>query len=179
MAVQNDGDSYPYAVVPIAGGPGGGVCLIRIISFDTSHEIDNKELSTVKLMGEHLCNMPQFGQLVEKKVAEQQREMFNAESILIIHSNRLTRRRYSRVLSGSYRTYEADSADKALEILQENLAENRIDLIVLDGEDYRHIRTRILSRVERVLAVETYTCHIDFDTRLVAGSSNRRAQCRC
>ncbi|HEY9776982.1 MAG TPA: diguanylate cyclase [Planktothrix sp.] len=133
-APPGETDSYPYAVVPIAAGPGGGVCLIRIISFDTSREIDAKELATVKVMGEHLCNMPQFTQLVERKVAEQQREMFNAESILIIHSNRLTRRRYSRVLSGSYRTYEADSADKALEILQENLAENRIDLIVLDGE---------------------------------------------
>jgi len=53
---------------------------------------------------------------------------------LIVHSNRLTRRRYSRILGGSYRIHEADSPERALEILQENLQDNRIDLIVLDGE---------------------------------------------
>lgn len=127
-------EGYPYAIVPIMGGPGGGTGLIRIICFDTSREIDSKDLSTLKLMGEHLCNMPQFGQLVERKIAEQHRDMFNAESILIVHSNRLTRRRYSRVLGSSYRIHEADTPERALEILQENLQENRIDLVVLDGE---------------------------------------------
>jgi diguanylate cyclase (GGDEF)-like protein/putative nucleotidyltransferase with HDIG domain len=130
---DSEAEGYPYAIVPIVGGPGGGVGLIRIISFDSSREIDTKDLSTVRIMGEHLCNMPQFGQLVEKKVAEQQRDLFNAETILVVHSNRLTRRRYSRVLGASYRIHEADNPEKALEILQENLAENRIDLIVLDG----------------------------------------------
>lgn len=130
---QPDKEGYPYAIVPIAGGPGGGVGLIRIISFDSSREIDMKDLNTLRLMGEHLCNMPQFGLLVEKKLNEQQRELFNAENVLIVHQNRLTRRRYSRVLGGTFRITEAENVDKALELLQSNLEESPIDLIVLDS----------------------------------------------
>ncbi|MGH9548686.1 MAG: response regulator, partial [Terriglobales bacterium] len=133
-AKRDEADSYPYAIVPVAGGPGGGVGLIRILSFDSSREIGNEDLQTLKLMGEHLCSMPQFGQLVEKKVQEQQRELLNAENVLIVHSNRLTRRRYSRVLGSSYRVVEADNADRALDLLKENVSDNPIDLVMLAGD---------------------------------------------
>jgi len=134
---SKDSDGYPYAIVPIVEsrmGTGQVRGLIRVISFDTSREIDQKDLSTLKLMGEHLYGrMPQLGELLEQQqqqAAEQGKDLFDAEYVLIVHSNRLTRRRYSRVLGVAYQVIEADTGERALELLQEQ----SVDLILLDSE---------------------------------------------
>ncbi len=50
--------------------------------------------------------------------------------ILLVHSNRLIRRRFSRTLSNGYQIIEADNSSKAIEML----SEQTIDLILLDYE---------------------------------------------
>jgi diguanylate cyclase (GGDEF)-like protein/putative nucleotidyltransferase with HDIG domain len=52
------------------------------------------------------------------------------DTVLVAHSNRLSRRRYSRVLGNRYQLLEAESSDKAMELLHQN----RIDLILLDAD---------------------------------------------
>lgn len=135
---EDDGDGdveeqegYPYAIMPILAASGGQIGgLIRVIAFDNSREIEAKDLQTLKLMVEHLCSrMPDLVELVEKKAAEQEKSFFNTETVLIVHSNRLTRRRFSRGLGNKYQILEADSSDRALEFLQSG----NIDLIILDS----------------------------------------------
>lgn len=128
-------EGYPYGIVPIMQAPAGNTGLvrglIRVLSFDATREITPQDLATLKLMGEHLCSrMPQFSSVDENQPAEQQKSVFDSEYVLMVHSNRLVRRRYSRILTANYQVLEADTAEKALEILPEN----RVDLIILDSE---------------------------------------------
>jgi diguanylate cyclase (GGDEF)-like protein/putative nucleotidyltransferase with HDIG domain len=129
-------EGYPYALVPILAGETGQTRqvkgLIRIISFDASREIGEKDLSTLQLMGEHLSGrMPQVGRTGETpRQSEDQEGKVDAEPVLIVHSNRPIRRRFSRILGSRYQVLEADNTDKALEVL----GQNSVDLVILDSE---------------------------------------------
>lgn len=129
-------EGYPYALVPILAGEPSQTRqvkgLIRIISFDASREIDDKDLSTLQLMGEHLSGrMLQTTRPGDTAMSEQKQENpEDAEPVLIVHSNRPVRRRFSRILGSRYKVLEADNADKALEVL----AQNSVDLVILDSE---------------------------------------------
>jgi diguanylate cyclase (GGDEF)-like protein/putative nucleotidyltransferase with HDIG domain len=129
-------EGYPYAVVPILAGEPGQTRqvkgLIRIISFDASREIGDKDLATLQLIGEHLSGrLPQSGRSAETPLPEQNQEVAaDAEPVLIVHSNRPVRRRFSRILGSRYKVLEADNTDKALEVL----GQNSIDLVILDSE---------------------------------------------
>jgi diguanylate cyclase (GGDEF)-like protein/putative nucleotidyltransferase with HDIG domain len=133
MSAEKEG--YPYSIVPILQTPHGNAGtvrgLIRVLSFDPTREITQQDLATLKLMGEHLSTkMSQFAPTGEAQPTETNRVSFDHEYVLVVHSNRLVRRRYSRILGEKYQVIEADNADKALESLQNN----RVDLIVLDSE---------------------------------------------
>lgn len=127
-------DGYPYAIVPILVGshhhPNQAKGLLRVLSFDANREINDKDLSTLRLVGEHLsANMPQFAE--ETPLPEEnQAPLPEAEPILIVHSNRSVRRRFSRILSTHYKVIEAENSDKALELLNQN----SIQLVVLDSD---------------------------------------------
>lgn len=128
-------EGYPYVIVPMMENPVFGTGkqrgLIRVVSFDTSREITPQDVSTLKLMGEHLTSkIPKaVDMLIDEK--EEDPETFTSKDIILIaHSNRLSRRRYSRVLGGRYQILEADNSDRAMEILHQN----RIDLVLLDAE---------------------------------------------
>jgi diguanylate cyclase (GGDEF)-like protein/putative nucleotidyltransferase with HDIG domain len=128
-------EGYPYALVPILAAStvnsGHTKGLIRVLSFDASREINEQDLSTLKLMGEHLSGrMPQFERPSEAKTEESDKVVSDAEQVLIVHSNRPIRRRFSRILGSHYQVVEADNADKALEILRQK----NIDLVILDSE---------------------------------------------
>lgn len=130
-----DSEGYPYAIVPILESSTGETWqvkgLIRIISFDAYREIDNKDLSTLKLMGEHLSTrMPQFAALLHEQPGQTKTDLPDTDCILIVHSNRPIRRRFSRVLGNSYQVIEADSGEKTLAILRSA----KVDLILLDSE---------------------------------------------
>ncbi len=133
--VSKEKEGYPYSIVPILqtalGNTGSVRGLIRVLSFDPTREITQQDLATLKLMGEHLCTkMSQFSTTDDTQPKEQQGVSFDSEYVLIIHMNRLVRRRYSRILTAKYQVLEADNAERALETLQNN----RVDLIVLDSE---------------------------------------------
>ncbi|HEY9788563.1 MAG TPA: diguanylate cyclase [Candidatus Obscuribacterales bacterium] len=127
-----DSEGYPYAIVPIMESQSYGSSqvrgLIRVLSFDTSREVTAQDISTLKLMGEHLSSkLPHASELLSQELVEEQ-GFIEQDCILVVHSNRLTRRRYSRILGHRYQVMEADSGDRALELLQQN----QVDLIILD-----------------------------------------------
>ena len=135
---ENKNSGYPYAIIPISFGgsqpsqPASRLGLIRVVSFDSSRRISKHDLSTLKLTGEHLSNkLLQYGQFMGLKMpAIEGEKTASTENILILHSNRLVRRRFSRALADTYSVLEANSSNQALEIL----AGQKIDLIFLDQE---------------------------------------------
>jgi diguanylate cyclase (GGDEF)-like protein len=132
----DDPEGYPYVIVPMMENPvfGSGIQrgLIRVISFDSSREVTAQDVSTLKRLGEHLTSkLPKGIELLADQEDEETGDSFaQKDVVLIAHSNRLSRRRYSRVLGNRYQLLEAESSDKAMELLHQN----RIDLILLDAE---------------------------------------------
>jgi diguanylate cyclase (GGDEF)-like protein/putative nucleotidyltransferase with HDIG domain len=193
-----DRQEFPYAIVPVMTDSNNRADdirgLIRVLCFDSSREITNQDLQTLRLMGEHLANRTQLFYQAHKTdklpaavgVQEPVREH---EQILILHSNRLVRRRFSRILSERYQVLESDSEEKSLQLL----AQNHVELIIVDSnisassgfgfckvikdsEDWSHIPVIIVTpdsspsaRVEG-LVVGADDCLSDscFDSELVA-----------
>ncbi len=133
---SDDPEGYPYVIVPMMENPvfGTGIHrgLIRVISFDSSREVTAQDVSTLKRLGEHLTSkLPDAMDLLAPEEEEEVADSFTQKDVVLIaHSNRLSRRRYTRVLGNRYQLLEAESSDKAMELLQQN----RIDLILLDAE---------------------------------------------
>ena len=127
-----DEGSYPFAIVPIFSGSTVGVHqvkgLLRVVSLDSEREISKQDLSTLRLIGEHLAN--RITQLSADNDSEESGKPIDTGHVLIVHANRPVRRRFSRVLSSKHLVIEADTADKAIE----QLKTNEIDLVVLDNE---------------------------------------------
>ncbi|MCC6978030.1 MAG: diguanylate cyclase [Candidatus Melainabacteria bacterium] len=131
----DDPEGYPYVIVPMMENPVFGTGkhrgLIRVISFDTSREVTAQDVSTLKRLGEHLTSkLPQAVELLVDEEEEEGDAFAQKDVVLIAHSNRLSRRRYSRVLGNRYQLLEAESSDKAMEMLHQN----RIDLVLLDAD---------------------------------------------
>ncbi len=132
----DDAEGYPYAIVPMMENPVFGTGkqrgLIRVISFDSSKEVTAQDVSTLKRLGEHLTSkLPNAIDLLAAEEEDDASESFSQKDVVLIaHSNRLSRRRYSRVLGNRYQLLEAESSDKAMEMLHQN----RIDLILLDAD---------------------------------------------
>ncbi|MBZ0189972.1 MAG: response regulator, partial [Candidatus Obscuribacterales bacterium] len=129
----DDSRGIPYAIVPILDPPtsdGQIRGLIRVLSFDASRETDNQDLATLKLMGEQLASRQSIlGDAIKTASSTpSDAERLDLDQVMIIHSDRLARRRFSRVLGNGYGVLEAESSEKALELLEEN----RVDLILLD-----------------------------------------------
>jgi PleD family two-component response regulator len=127
-----DEGSFPYAIVPIFSGSAIGVHqvkgLLRVVSLDSEREITKQDLSTLRLIGEHLAN--RISQLSVEADKEDTGKQNESGHILIVHANRPVRRRFSRVLASKHVVVEADNAEKALE----QLGQTEIDLVVLDNE---------------------------------------------
>ena len=124
---------FPYAIVPIINDNDGTSQvrgLLRVISLDSKREIESKELATLKLIGQHLAErLPQFA-ATGPLPPEEAVGAVEQTSVLVVHSNRVTRRRISRIVGTRYQVVEADNAERTLEALQQQ----PIDLIVLDSE---------------------------------------------
>jgi Response regulator containing a CheY-like receiver domain and a GGDEF domain len=136
-ASEIEADGFPYAIVPVMDNPMGGTGqvngLIRVISFDPSRAITTQDVTTLKLMGEHLAS--RTGLFGTTSVSpdddnEASGEHGDLDTVLIVHTNRPVRRRFSRILIKMYKVLEAESSEKALELLESN----RVDVILLDGE---------------------------------------------
>ncbi len=125
-------DCYPYAIVPIVAGSAHGPHtlkgLLRIVSLDALRELSDQDLSTLRLIGEHLSS--RVAQLSIGPTSEQLKEPIGNENVLIVHNNRPIRRRFSRILGSVFKVVEADGVEKALE----QLNQNSFDLVILDNE---------------------------------------------
>ncbi|MCA0312557.1 MAG: diguanylate cyclase [Candidatus Melainabacteria bacterium] len=210
-SLPSDEGAMPYAIVPILCDAHATSAIsvkgfLRVVSFDASREITNQDLTTLRLMGEHLANRTQLfigadtekdnGQAaVAMALAGSERNLSDKsgheerDHILILHSNRVLRRRFSRILSERYSILECDNEEKALSFL----GETRIDLIIVDSNltgtsgygfckmvkdspDWKHIPVLIVTpdsgpsvRVE-ALGVGADDCLADscFDSELLA-----------
>ncbi|MDR3612512.1 MAG: diguanylate cyclase [Candidatus Obscuribacterales bacterium] len=127
-------ESFPYAIIPVVENPGSPLAqvrgLIRVISFDGDREISLKDLQTLRLMAEHLFNQLPFSNEVQAAEAEKAVDPFDQDCVLVVHSKRPIRRRYTRILGSQYQVLEADNGDKTLELLPQT----KVDLILLDSE---------------------------------------------
>jgi diguanylate cyclase (GGDEF)-like protein/putative nucleotidyltransferase with HDIG domain len=127
-----DEGSYPFAIVPIFSGSAVGVHqvkgLLRVVSLDSDREISKQDLSTLRLIGEHLAN--RITHLSAESDTEDADKKIESGHVLIVHANRPVRRRFSRVLATKHLVIEAENAEKAIE----QLKTNEIDLVVLDNE---------------------------------------------
>jgi diguanylate cyclase (GGDEF)-like protein/putative nucleotidyltransferase with HDIG domain len=137
---STDGEvqEFPYAIVPVmadASQRAGDVKgLIRVISFDSSREVTTQDLQTLRLMGEHLANRTQLffqagGDHEKVSQPTPSKSDQDIDHVLILHSNRVVRRRFSRTLGEKYRVLESDSEEKSLQML----SDNRVDLIIVDS----------------------------------------------
>ncbi len=127
-------ENYPYAIIPVVEAAGGPLAqvrgLIRVISFDASREITANDLQTLRLMGEHLFNQLPSASEPAQNEADKPADQFDRDCVLVVHSKRPIRRRYTRILGNHYQVLEADNGDKALDILPAV----KVDLILLDSE---------------------------------------------
>ncbi len=128
-------NGYPYAIVPIMddSGDSSGIVkgLVRVVSFDESRKIEEKDLSTLSLFCRHLAGrLSELGQRALSPKDDSSATAMGAETILVVHSSRHLRRRLSRVLGAKYNVLEADSETRTFEYLNET----HVDLIVLDNE---------------------------------------------
>lgn len=146
-SLGNPGDAveteeFPYVIIPVlddhTNQQSHVIGLLRIISFDSSREISNQDISNLRSMGEQLASRSQVFQdgfheplptLADKVAPEHRQDLHEREQVLILHSNRVIRRRFSRILSERYRVLESDSEEKSLELL----STQRIDMIIVDS----------------------------------------------
>ncbi len=135
--IDEDAEGFPYVIVPVLDNPGGAgqiIGLIRVIAFDAGREVTTQDLTTLKLMGEHLAT--RTGLFGDKSLTSSSKpehkspQPADMEHIMTVHSNRLVRRRFNRILGSSYHVMEADSSERAMDVLDEN----RVDVILLDSE---------------------------------------------
>lgn len=128
---DDDREAFPYLVVPILEGFDQSKWmlkgLIRLISFDPDREIDPSDMQTLKIVGQHLSTrLPGLAQVAAAIGAPGDLE---TKHVLLIHGNRVVRRRFSRSLSGGgYRVSETDEVNRAIDVLEDG----GVDLMVVD-----------------------------------------------
>ncbi len=136
QGLDEETEGFPYMIVPVLSNPSAGegevTGLIRVISFDASRDITSQDMMTLKLMGEHLASRTGlFGEFTaSSKSLKSTDSKGDADNVLIVHSNRLVRRRFNRILGSSYHVLEAETSEKALETFESA----RVDVILVDSD---------------------------------------------
>lgn len=132
---EGGGDAtFRYLIVPICEGFDQKKWLLkgllRLVSFDESVGVEDGDMQTLKIVGQHLANrLPNLALQVLQGQGDSARD-FELKNILVVHGNRVVRRRFSRTLSSAYRVNEADDTAKCLEFI----GQNPVDLIIIDGQ---------------------------------------------
>ncbi len=133
-AADNAETSYPYVIVPMLSGAVGHEGeirgLLRVISFSSTRQISETDLSTLKLFAAHLAG--KLPDLVQAAQSRDKGELTTpgAETVLIVHGNRLVRRRMARALRPHYNMLECDTGAKVLAELELT----RIDIMIVDHQ---------------------------------------------
>ena len=131
----NNSERFAYLAVPIAEGYENRWVLkgvLRLVSFDETREIDENDMQTLRIVGQHLASrLPSLAlQVLQSQNQNATLSDFDLKNVVLVHPNRVVRRRFSRTLSSVYRISETDSAAKCAEILSTTPA----DLIVIDSQ---------------------------------------------
>ena len=127
---------FPYLIVPICEGFDETRWLLRgllrLVCFDETRTIDEGDIQTLKIVGQHLASrLPSLAlQVLHSHGSGENIHEFELKHVLVVHSNRVVRRRFTRSLSSSYRVSESDDAEKCLELI----AKTPVDLLILDGQ---------------------------------------------
>ncbi len=125
-------NAFPYIVVPILEGYDQSKTvlkgLIRLVSFDPEREIDPSDMQTLKIVGQHLSTrLPGLAQVAAAVGVPGDLE---TKHVLLVHNNRVVRRRFSRSLSGGgYRVSETDEVNRAIDVLEDGA----VDIMVVDN----------------------------------------------
>jgi diguanylate cyclase (GGDEF)-like protein/putative nucleotidyltransferase with HDIG domain len=134
---KDDDAGMPYVVVPIADGLDDKNIhikgLLRVLSLDSTREIEPNDVQTLKLVGQHLASrLPQLAAAQSQRVEAEGTDdgASVTEPVLVVLSNRVVRRRFSRTLSPGYTVLETDDAQKAIDLLKES----PVSLVVMDSE---------------------------------------------
>lgn len=128
---DEDREAFPYLVVPILEGYDQSKWmlkgLIRLICFDPDREIDPSDMQTLKIVGQHLSS--RLAGLAQVAAAVGSGEL-ETKHVLLVHGNRVVRRRFSRSLSGGgYRISETDEVHRAIDVLEDG----GVDIMVVDN----------------------------------------------
>jgi diguanylate cyclase (GGDEF)-like protein/putative nucleotidyltransferase with HDIG domain len=126
---------FPYVVVPIVEGYNNRWVLkglLRLISFDETRQTTANDLQTLKIVAQHLSSrLPALAlQILRRQDQSASLKDFDLKQVIVAHSNRVVRRRFSRALSANYRVIEADEFARCLESLSATTA----DIIVVDNQ---------------------------------------------
>ncbi|MBY0548168.1 MAG: diguanylate cyclase [Candidatus Obscuribacterales bacterium] len=125
-------EAFPYLVVPILEGFDQSKWmlkgLIRLICFDPEREIDPGDMQTLKIVGQHLSS--RLAGLAQVAAAVGAPSELETKHVLLVHGNRVVRRRFSRSLSGGgYRVSETDEVNRAIDVLEDG----GVDIMVVDN----------------------------------------------
>lgn len=140
------GRLFPYFVVPMLEEFDESQRtlrgILRLVSLDPSRDNDNIQ-QTLKIVGQHLATrLPGLAlQVLESKERKEFLGQWDLKRILLIHDNRVVRRRFSRCLSSAYNVSETDDAERALSMLQEV----PVDVVVVSS-DMKHSSGELLYR---------------------------------
>lgn len=134
---SSDGDAkFRYLIVPICEGFDQKRWLLkgllRLVSFEDASGVEDSDLQTLKIVGQHLASkLPTLAlQVLQSHGSGENARDFELKSVLVVHGNRVVRRRFSRTLSSTYKVSEVDEAGKCIEFI----TQNPVDLIILDGQ---------------------------------------------
>lgn len=129
-------ESFPYLIAPICEGFDENRWLLRgllrLVSFDESRTVEEGDMETLKIVGQHLASrLPKLAlQVLQSHGTGETVHDFELKHVLVVHPNRVVRRRFSRTLSSAYKLSETDDVQKSLELI----AQNPVDLIILDAQ---------------------------------------------
>ena len=137
--VWRDGEpstSFVYVIVPITNAPDGAISgkvigLVRIVSLDETKEISHEDLARLKSLGQNIAPklLEYASKLQEIPCDDHGQKHFDAEHIVVGHTNRLLRRRLSRILGESYHVLEAENGPKLLSFFDNG----PVDLVIADS----------------------------------------------
>ncbi len=126
---------YLYVIIPIldtdANGKKAVVGMLRMVSFDETRQMTNEQIAELKQFAATLSSqMSVLAAQSSGKVTDEEDKAGPTESVLIIVSDRLARRRFARVLENNYKVADLEVIEK----IGEALSEQTFDLIVLDSK---------------------------------------------
>ncbi len=133
---ESDTRKFHYIVVPIRESFDENRWIVkgvlRLVCFDDSREINASDMQTLEIVGQHLASrLPSLAlQVLRSHDQNASLSDFELKHVLLAHSNRVVRRRFSRTLASSYKVTETDDYARVME----SLASSPADIIVVDSQ---------------------------------------------